>query len=313
MSAKNSKPIPKNKPQKTNNGRDARSTNFQSKHQKRDFPRSKSKSQDEDLIFGRHPVEAALEGDRSFNRIWVLAKLRYDPRFHSLLEEAKAKGTLIDEVDRERLEQIAPRSNHQGIIAQVSPYEYKELDGLITLALSKSDRPVILVAEGIADPHNLGAIIRTAEALGVQGLVIPQRRAVGITSTAIKVAAGALENFPVARVVNLNRALEQLKEAGFWVFGTVAADGEPINKVDFGDRPIVVVLGSEGEGLSLLIQRNCDVLISIPLSGKTPSLNVSVATGMVLYEICTQRWHNNWLLETKCRLDKKNAIIDREL
>lgn len=302
----NSKPTPKNKHQKTKN--------FNSKSQYRDFPKSNSnsnsKSEDEDSIYGRHSVEAALKGDRSFNRIWILPQLRYNPQFHALLNEAKAKGTVIDEVSEQRLNQIAPRSNHQGIVAQVSPYKYKELDELITLALSQSDRPVILVAEGIADPHNLGAIIRTAEALGVEGLVIPQRRAAAITSTAIKVAAGALENFSVARVVNLNRALEQLKEAGFWIYGTVAAEGQFVNRVEFGSRPIVLVVGSEGEGLSLLVQRNCDLLISIPLSGKTPSLNVSVATGMALYEIYSQRWPNSWRLETKCKIDKKDAMKD---
>ena len=235
--------------------------------------------------------------------------MRYDARFHALLNEAKAKGTVIDEVNVERLNQIAPGCNHQGIIAQVSPYRYKDLDELIANSLSKSDRPVILVAEGIADPQNLGAIIRTAEALGVAGLVIPQRRAVGITSTAIKVAAGALENFPVARPVNLNRALEDLKEAGFWVYGTVAKDGELVQKVNFGDRPIVLVVGSEGEGLSLSVLRNCDILISIPLLGKTESLNVSVATGMVLYEIYSQHWPNTWRLETKCKIDQKKKGI----
>jgi 23S rRNA (guanosine2251-2'-O)-methyltransferase len=305
MPAKNSRPIPNNKPQKTQI--------FRSQPQKKNFVTNSSKDEDEDedLIYGRHPVEAALKGDRSFNRIWLLPQLRYDPRFHPLLNEAKAKGTVIDEVNHQRLEQIAPRSNHQGIIAQVSPYEYKQLQELIAQALSQSDRPVILVAEGIADPHNLGAIIRTAEALGVQGLVIPQRRAVGITSTAIKVAAGALENFPVARVVNLNRTLEELKEAGFWIYGTVATEGQFINRVEFPDRPIVLVVGSEGEGLSLLIQRNCDVLISIPLSGKTPSLNVSVATGMALYEIYSQRWPNSWRLETKCNIEAKNKRTDK--
>ncbi len=177
---------------------------------------------------------------------------------------------------------------------------------MIEQAKAVSDQPVIVVADGITDPHNLGAIIRTAEALGVQGLVIPQRRAVGVTSTVIKVAAGALENFPVARVINLSRALEELKGAGFWIYGTASKASQPLHTVQFFG-PIVLVVGSEGEGLSLLIQRTCDHLVSIPLHGHTPSLNASVAAGMALYEIYRQRWSNTLhfdTLENEIRLKK---------
>lgn len=242
-----------------------------------------------DLIYGLHTVLAALESRRSLNRVWVTSRLRYDSRFHALLQETKSNGAVIDEVTYRRLSQITQGANHQGIAAQVAPYTYVELDQLIEQAKSATEHPVILVADGITDPHNLGAMIRTAEALGVRGLVIPQRRAVGITSTVLKVASGALETFAVARVTNLSRALEELKTAGFWIYGTVATDGQTIDKVSF-DRPTVLVIGSEGEGLSLLTQRCCDVLVSIPLNGQTPSLNASVATGIALYEIYRQRW-----------------------
>jgi 23S rRNA (guanosine2251-2'-O)-methyltransferase len=141
----------------------------------------------------------------------------------------------------------------------------------------------------MTDPHNLGAIIRTAEALGAQGIVIPQRRAVGITSVVAKVAAGALEAIPVARVVNLNQALEELKESGFWIYGLAPSANESLHTLSL-KGPIVLVVGAEGEGLSLLTQRHCDVLASIPLQGKTASLNASVAAGMALYEIFRQRW-----------------------
>ena len=155
------------------------------------------------------------------------------------------------------------------------------------------DLPIVVVADGIVDPQNLGSILRTAEAMGVQGVVIPQRRAVGITSTVLKVAAGALEHLPVARVVNLSRALGQLKEAGFWIYGTTADAEQAISTIDFTDRrPIVLAVGSEGDGLSLLTQKGCDHLVSIPLSGKTPSLNVANATAMCLYEISRQRLSN---------------------
>ncbi len=247
--------------------------------------------QSSDLIYGRHPVLAALEGQRTLNRIWVISRLRYDPRFHTLLQAAKANGAVIDEVEPRRLDQLTGGANHQGIVAQLAPYAYLDLPDLIQRAKSITENPVVVVADGITDPHNLGAIIRTAEALGAQGMVIPQRRSVGITSTVMKVAAGALESFPVARVVNLGRALEELKAAGFWIYGTAANASQVVSTVKFSG-PVVLVVGSEGEGLSLLTQKSCDVLVSIPLRGKTPSLNASVAAGMVLYEIYRQRFAN---------------------
>lgn len=242
-----------------------------------------------DLIYGLHPVLAVLKGERHINRVWITAKMRYDSRFHTLLNQAKANGTVIDEVDYRRLDQITDRGNHQGVAVQVAPYQYIELSELITRAKEKNPNPVLVIADGITDPHNLGAMIRTAEAVGSQGLVIPQRRAVGITSTVVKVAAGSLESFPVSRVVNLARALEELKASGFWIYGTVAESGELLHKVKFSGA-IALVIGSEGSGLNLLTQRHCDFLVSIPLQGNTPSLNASVAAGMSLYEIYRQRW-----------------------
>ncbi len=246
-------------------------------------------TEDNDLIYGRHSVLAALESDRQLNRIWITNRLHYDPRFHNLIQGSKAKGAVIDEVSAQRLSQITNGANHQGVAAQVAPYNYYELDELMAQAKANSDEPVIVIADGIADPHNLGAIIRTAEALGCQGLVIPQRRAAGVTSTVSKVAAGALESFPVARVVNLSRALETLKAEGFWIYGTVSEGGKRLQDFNFRGA-IGLVIGSEGSGLSLLTQRCCDELISIPLGGKTPSLNASVAAAINLYEIYRQRW-----------------------
>jgi 23S rRNA (guanosine2251-2'-O)-methyltransferase len=189
------------------------------------------------------------------------------------------------------LHQLCDGGNHQGIVAQVAPYHYWDLTEMITKAKEGSEQPVILVADSLTDPQNLGAMVRTAEALGVQGLVIPQRRAVGITSSVQKVAAGALEHLPVARVTNLSRALAELKEAGFWIYGTVATAPTAIHDVKF-TGPVVVVIGAEGEGLSLLTENTCDFLISIPLSGKTASLNAATAAAMALYEIQRQRWSN---------------------
>ncbi|MGB3403628.1 MAG: 23S rRNA (guanosine(2251)-2'-O)-methyltransferase RlmB [Microcoleaceae cyanobacterium] len=251
------------------------------------FTESDGQEQD-DLIYGRHPVLAALENQRSLNRIWMLSQLRTDKRFQELLQQVKGNGVVIDQVTPQRLDQITHGANHQGIVAQIAPYEYLDLETLIAQAQSADPNPVLIVAEGLNDPHNLGAIIRSAEAMGAQGLVIPQRRCVGITATVIKVAAGALETFPVARVINLSRSLETLKAEGFWIYGTVADAAQTLHTVEFSG-PVVVVVGSEGEGLSRLVEQNCDLRVQIPLRGKTPSLNVSVATGMVLYEIYRQR------------------------
>jgi 23S rRNA (guanosine2251-2'-O)-methyltransferase len=281
--------------------------------------------EDSDLIYGRHPVLTALENQRELNRLWITTKLRYDSRFHVLVQQAKENGTVIDEVEPKRLDQITGNANHQGIAAQVAAYDYKDLHDLIQQAFSRSDAPVIVAADGITDPHNLGAIIRTAEALGAHGLVIPQRRATGITSTVMKVSAGALENLTVARVTNLGRSLSELKQAGFWIYGTASEASIPLHTAEFTNTrangkedgrkqiPIVLVVGSEGEGLSLLTQRACDYLVSIPLHGKTPSLNASVATAMALYEIFRQRWTNMLHLDGGKKVEEPKIEVAKQV
>lgn len=251
-------------------------------------PREEPK-EDEDLVYGRHSVLAVLESDRQINRVWITRKLRQTKHFSSLLQAAKAGGTVIDEVEVKRLDFLTRGANHQGIAAQIAPYSYWELDELIEQAKAQTQSPVIVIADGIEDPHNLGAIIRTAEAMGVRGLIIPQRRAVGVTSTVMKVAAGALENFPIARVINLSQAIERLKEAGFWIYGTAAQSSKLLHTIDFRGA-IGLVIGSESKGLSPLTRRCCDELVAIPLAGKTPSLNASAATAIALYEIFRQQW-----------------------
>jgi 23S rRNA (guanosine2251-2'-O)-methyltransferase len=258
------------------------------RHDHRPAEEEAAPSEDNDLLYGRHAVLAALEGDRQLNRVWIIPRLFYDSRFRTLLVEAKGKGTVIDEVDNFRLNQLTQGGNHQGIAAQIAPYRYRDLDELIQQAKANAVDPVLVVLDSITDPQNLGAIIRTAEAFGAQGLIMPQRRAVGITSIVMKVAAGALEHFPVARVVNLSRALEELKSAGFWIYGTVAGQGKSIDQIELRGA-LGLVIGSEGQGLSMLTQRHCDHLISIPLGGKTPSLNASIAAAIGLYEVYRQR------------------------
>jgi len=244
--------------------------------------------QSSDLIYGRQAVLAALENQHRLNRVWITPRLRYNDRFHLLLQAAKSRGTVVDEVDIHRIHQITNGALHQGVAAQVAPYEYADFHELIERAKQMTASPLFIVADSITDPHNLGAIIRSAEAFGANGLVIPQRRAVGITSSVIKVASGALEHFSVSRVVNLNRALEELKEAGFWIYGTDGSASQSLHQVNL-TGPIVLVIGSEGDGLSLLTKQHCDGLVSIPLKGHTPSLNASVAAGIALYEVQRQR------------------------
>ena len=243
----------------------------------------------DDLVYGRHSVLALLNSDRSIERIWLTSQVKRDHRFAELLQQTKKQGTVIDEVSPSRLDNITGYGNHQGITAQVAPYRYWSLDSLLIEAKQATDSPVIIIADSIEDPHNLGAIIRTAEAMGIQGLIIPQRRAVGVTATVMKVAAGALENLPVARVTNLSKTLEKLKESGFWIYGTAAQSSKLLHKINFSGA-IGLVVGSEGKGLSSLVQRHCDELVAIPLQGKTPSLNASVATAIAIYEICRQKY-----------------------
>lgn len=249
--------------------------------------KSSQTKEEKDLTYGRHAVLAALKSDRQINRIWITEKLLTHGQFYPLIKDAKANGTIIDQVDSLRLSQLTQGANHQGIVIQIAPYIYWDLPDLIEQAKHTPD-PVIVIADGIEDPHNLGAIIRTSEALGVQGLVIPQRRAAGITSTVMKVAAGALENMAIARVVNLNQAIIKLKEAGFWIYGTTADTDTMLHETNFSGS-VGLVVGSEGKGLSQLTEKNCDQLVAIPLVGRTPSLNASVATAIAIYEIFRQR------------------------
>ncbi len=243
----------------------------------------------QDLIYGCYSVLEALKGDRTLNRIYVTGKIAHDNRFEQLLKDAKGDGAVIDMVDLKRLSQITNNANHQGIAATVAPYDYVELDDLISQAKNQSDNPLIIIADGITDPHNLGAIIRTGEALGMQGLIIPQRRAAGVNSTVMKVAAGALEHFAIARVINLSQAISRLQESGFWIYGTVAQEnGSYLHNTKL-QGAIGLVIGSEDKGLSQSVAKSCDFLVSIPMTGKTPSLNASVATAICLYEVSRQR------------------------
>ena len=243
----------------------------------------------DDLVWGRHAAQAALESDRPIHRIWCTPELRFQPRFLQLLREAKSGGVLVEEVTWARLGQLTDGAVHQGIVLQVAAADTLDLPTLIDGCRNLGEPPLLMALDGITDPHNLGAIVRSAEALGAHGLVLPQRRSAGLTGSVAKVAAGALEHLPVARVVNLNRSLETLKEEGYRVIGLAGEGSVPLGEADL-DGPLVIVTGSEGSGLSMLTRKHCDQLVRIPLRGATPSLNASVATAMVLYEVARRGW-----------------------
>lgn len=243
----------------------------------------------DDMIWGRHPALAALESGRPIHRIWCTAEMRFTPKFLQLLREAKSAGVLVEEVTWARLGQLTAGAVHQGIALQAAAAETLDLDSLISGCRDIGEPPLLMAVDGLTDPHNLGAIVRSAEALGAHGLVLPQRRSAGLTGSVAKVAAGALEYLPVARVVNLNRSLETLKQEGYRVVGLAEEGSVTLAEADL-DGPLVVVTGSEGSGLSMLTRRHCDQLVRIPLRGATPSLNASVATALLLYEVARRGW-----------------------
>ena len=235
----------------------------------------------EDFIWGKHSVLASLESGRPINRIWCTSEIRSSEKFFILLKEIKNKGVLVEEVSWSRISQITKGAVHQGIALQVSYTKTIPLEELISFSRVNKTSPVLICLDGITDPHNVGAIIRSAEAFGCSGLILPQRRSAGITGTVSKVAAGALENLPISRVVNLNRSLQTLKDNGFIVVGLTEKAKNSVYK--FKEKvPMVIVIGSENKGISIITQKYCDYLLKIPLIGKTTSLNASVAAGICI-------------------------------
>ena len=236
----------------------------------------------DDWIWGKHSVFEALNNDRAINRIWCTSEIFSSEKFYILLKNLKSKGILIEEVSWNRISQLTFGASHQGVALQLACSKTISLNKLIDDSKKSSANPIIIALDGITDPHNVGAIIRSAEAFDCKGIIIPQRRSAGLTGTVAKVAAGALEHLPVSRVVNLNRALEELKKNGFLVIG-LSGDGK-LSVSKFHERtPMVVIVGAEDKGISLLTQKKCDFLLRIPLKGKTSSLNASVAAAISLF------------------------------
>ena len=252
---------------------------------------SKRNNQEEkhydDQVEGRNAVIELLESGRDINKIFV-ANGEKNGSINKILAMAKEKRVIVTEVNRRKLDEMASSDNHQGVIAIVPPYEYCDIDDILECAKNKNEDPFILILDGIEDPHNLGAIIRTAETAGVHGIIIPKRRACGVNSTVTKVAAGAVEHMNIARVNNINEAIRYLKENDVWVCGTDMDTNKYYYNQDLTGS-LAIVIGSEGYGMSKLVKENCDFLVKIPMKGKITYLNASVSAGIVMYESVRQR------------------------
>ncbi len=247
-------------------------------------PRPPMPEEENNLLVGRNPIREALKAGRDIEKLLV-ARGELIGSAREIVAMAREAKIVVQEVDRARLDAMAP--NHQGLIAVASAYAYQSVDAMLELAKSRGEAPFLVILDGVTDPHNLGAIIRSAECVGAHGVIVPERRAVGLTPAAVKASAGAVEHIPVARETNLTRTIERLKKEGVWIYGA-AMEGEDFRKVDFSG-PAALVIGSEGEGLSRLVTENCDKLVSLPMKGKIGSLNASVAAGVLLYAMMGAR------------------------
>ncbi len=236
------------------------------------------------LLVGRNPIREALKAGRDIEKLLV-ARGELIGSAREIVAMARDAKIVVQEVARERLDQMAP--NHQGLIAVASAYAYKTVDDMLALAKERGEDPLLVILDGVTDPHNLGAIIRSAECAGAHGVIIPERRAVGLTPSAVKASAGAVEYLPVAKEVNLTRTIERLKKEGIWVYGA-AMNGEDYRRVNFSG-PAAIVIGSEGEGMSRLVSESCDKIVSLPMKGHIDSLNASVAAGILLYAVAGAR------------------------
>ena len=238
------------------------------------------------LIEGRNEVIEALRSGRTIDRLYVLDG-SHDGKIETIKREAKKAGIRIDFIDRKRLDTMSLTGNHQGVVAKTAAYSYAEVDDILQRAEEKGEEPFIFVLDGIEDPHNLGAMIRTADVCGAHGVIIPKDRAVGLTATVAKASAGAINYVPVAKVTNLTRAMEELKQKGIW-FAGADMDGELMYACNLRG-PMGIVIGAEGKGLSRLVKEKCDYIVRIPLHGNIDSLNASVACGVLAYEVVRQR------------------------
>ena len=238
-------------------------------------------------IEGRNAVIELLKGDRTINKILIARGDRLGS-INEIIKLAKQNKVIVTEVDRNKLDTYSETKHHQGVIAFVSPVEYKDVDYILNVAKDREEDPFILIADEIEDPHNLGALIRSAEIAGCHGVIIPKHRAVAVTEIVSKVSVGATEYMPIARVNNINETIRELKEKGVWIVGTDGSANTLYYDQDL-TGPIAIVVGSEGRGMNKLTMKSCDFLVKIPMMGKITSLNASVSGGIVMFEALKQR------------------------
>ena len=240
-----------------------------------------------DLIEGRNAVMEALRAGRTIDKIFI-AKGDVDKTLGHIASKARSAGIVVTEADRRKLDAMSQTHAHQGVIALCAVKEYSTIEDMLAIAAERGEAPFLVLCDEISDPHNLGAIIRTAECAGAHGVIIPKRRSAGLTSIVGKTSAGAVSYVPVARVPNIPALLEQLQKEGVWVFGTAAEGTTELYSADL-KGPAAIVIGSEGEGMTRLVREKCDFLVSIPMKGKISSLNASAAAAILLYEAVRQR------------------------
>ena len=238
----------------------------------------------ENLLAGRNPIREALKSGRDLEKL-LIARGELSGSAREIVQMAREAKVPVQEVDKTRLDELA--AHHQGMVAYASAYHYSTVEDILNVAKERNEEPFLILLDSVTDPHNLGAVIRTAECAGAHGVIVPERRSVGLTPAAVKASAGAVEFLKVARVPNLNRTIAELKERGIWVYA-LSMDGEDYEKVDFTGATALVI-GSEGEGISRLVMDNCDQKVSLPLKGHIESLNASVAAGIVMYRVLRSR------------------------
>lgn len=239
-----------------------------------------------EIIGGKNPVLEALRADRDINKIWIAEGVQ-KKGIAELLQLAKDKGVIVQSVPKKKIDGLTD-TNHQGIAAAVAAYNYASLEDLFKAAASKNEDPFFLILDELEDPHNLGSIMRTADAIGVHGLIIPKRRAVGLTGVVAKASTGAIEHVPVVRINNLSQTVDELKKRGVWIAGTDAKESVDYRRMD-ASLPLAVIIGSEGKGMSRILREKCDFLYQLPMVGHVTSLNASVAASLLMYEVYRKR------------------------
>ena len=242
-----------------------------------------------EMIAGKNPVLEALRAGREINKLWIAEGVK-KTGVQELMDLAKEQGVLVQFVPKQKVDKLA--DNHQGIVASVAAYDYAELDDLFAAAQKKNEDPFFIILDELEDPHNLGSIMRTADAIGAHGIIIPKRRAVGLTAVVAKASTGAIEHVPVVRVTNLAQTVDELKDRGVWIAGTDAKGSADYRKMD-ATLPLALIIGSEGKGMSRLLKEKCDFLYNLPMVGHVTSLNASVAAALLMYEVYRKRQEVN--------------------